>query len=457
MSSFLPNQTPLSRRSLIQAGALGGLGLTLPGLLSADQIGATNKSCIFIVLSGGLSHIDTLDPKPHAPRETRGPYDQIATALPGVQFTEMMPRLATIADRFSLVRSMSHTDTVHVTAAHTMLTGQPNGTTADDSPFIGSLISRFQPSSVNMPSYVWLHNMKTGTNKVPRYNNGLHKIGFEHAPLRIGHELDNPASSKFKVEHFNPPEGVNGQRLQQRFELLNSLEEQNRPTQWTDLHERARDLVTGSRARKAFDLTQEPDAVRDRYGRNPLGQYLLMARRLIEAGVRLVSLTAWPGLAPGETEPTVTQVWDMHDSYYSGNENMYGNGPYGMRWSAPRLDQGLTALITDLEERGLLETTFVPVVGEFGRSPKFEGEGRGRGHWPNAYTGLFAGGGVKRGFVYGASDKIGGEVASGRPVSHADIGATIFQALDIPLDQRYGADGFSFRVSNGTPLDDLFT
>ena len=456
MSSGLDTTFQINRRSLIQTGALGGLGLTLPGLLAAEENRASDKSCIFIVMSGGLSHIDTLDPKPLAPRETRGPYDQIATTVPGIQFTEMMPKLATIADRFSLVRSLSHRDTVHVTAAHTMLSGQPNGTPADDSPFIGSLISRFQPSTVNMPSYVWLHNMKTGTNKVPRYNNGLHKIGFEHAPLRIGHELDNPSSPDFQVDHFNPPEGVEGKRLKQRFELLRSLEGEQRPAKWTDLHERARDLVTGSRAREAFDLSREPDSVRDRYGRNPLGQYLLMARRLIEAGVRLVTVTAWPGLAPGETEPTVTQVWDMHDSYYSGNDNMYGNGPYGMRWSAPRLDQALTALITDLDDRGLLDSTFVPVVGEFGRSPKFEGEGRGRGHWPNAYTGLFAGGGVKRGFVYGASDKVGGEVASGRPVSHADIGATIFQTLGIPLEQRYGADGFSFRVSNGAPLNELF-
>jgi hypothetical protein len=450
------NRTPLSRRSLIQAGAIGSLGLTLPKLLASQGIGQTDKSCIFIVLSGGLSHIDTLDPKPLAPRETRGPYDQIATAIPGIQFTEMMPRLAQIADRFSLVRSLSHRDTVHVSAAHTMLTGQPNGTKADDSPFMGSLISRFQPGASAMPSYVWLHNMKTGTNKVPRYNNGLHKIGHEHAPLRIGYELDNPSSETFHVSHFDPPEGVSPVRLDHRFELLRSLEEQERNDRWQQFHDRARDLISGPRARNAFDLSQEAESVRDRYGRNPLGQYLLMARRLIEAGVRLVTVTGWPGLAPGETEPTVTQVWDMHDSYYSGDDNMYGNGPYGMKWAAPRLDRALTALITDLEERGLLDTTFVPVLGEFGRSPKFEGQGRGRGHWPNAYTGLFAGGGVKRGFVYGSSDKVGGEVASGRPVSHVDMGATIFRALDIPLETRYGADGFSFRVNNGQPLEELF-
>lgn len=446
----------MTRRELIQTGTLGAFGVSLPQLLASQPLGVTDRSCIFIVLSGGLSHIDTLDPKPLAPRETRGPYQTIPTAVPGVHFTEMMPKLAAIADRFSLVRSLSHADTVHVTAAHTMLSGQPNGTPADDSPFIGSLISKFQPSTVNIPSYVWLHNMKTGTNKVPRYNNGLEKIGHEHAPLRIGHELDNPSSDSFRVTHFDPPDGVSADRLKQRFDLLQTVGHHQQPSNWDRFHERARDLVSSSRAREAFDLTLEPDSVRDRYGRNPLGQYLLMARRLIEAGVRLVTVTGWPGLAPGETEPTVTQVWDMHDSYYSDGENMYGNGPYGMQWSAPRLDQALSALLTDLEDRGMLDTTFVPVLGEFGRSPKFEGKGRGRGHWPNAYTGLFAGGGVQRGLVYGASDREGGEVKSGRRLSHADIGATFFRALDIPLETRYGVDDFSFRVSHGDPLHELF-
>jgi hypothetical protein len=456
----------LSRRKLIQLGAAGSFGLTLPKLLQAENAASVRphaKSCILIVLSGGLSHIDTWDPKPRAASELRGPYSPIATTTLGVQLTERFPELAKRMHRFCLVRSMSHTDTVHVTAAHTMLTGQADGTRNNDSPMIGSLISKFQPTTANMPSHVWLHNMKTGTNKVPRYNSGLAKIGYAHAPVRIGYELDNPASDGFRVRDFDPPAGVSQDRVRQQLSLLNSLKSSRAlaasaaSVSYETFYDRARELVTGPTARRAFDLTEEPDALRDRYGRNPLGQYALMARRLVEADVRLVSVTGWPGLAPGETEPTVTQVWDTHDSYYSDGETMFGSGPYGMKWAFPRLDQALSALLDDMHDRGLLEETLVAVVGEFGRTPKFEGKGRGRGHWPHAYTGLLAGGGISGGSVYGASDKEGGYVAEGRLVSHLDFGATLFHALGIPPETRYGPDGFSYRVSEGEPLMELFS
>jgi hypothetical protein len=251
--------------------------------------------------------------------------------------------------------------------------------------------------------------------------------------------------------------------VQEQLALLNSLKstgtisDSPAATSYETFYDRARELVTGPVARNAFDLSQESDDLRDRYGDNPLGQYSLMARRLIEAGVRLVSVTGWPGLAPGETEPTVTQVWDTHDSYYSDGETMFGNGPYGMKWAFPRLDQALSALLDDMHDRGLLDETLVAVVGEFGRTPKFEGKGNGRGHWPHAYTGLLAGGGVQSGLVYGSSDKEGGYVASGRPISHADFGATLFHALGIRPVTRYGPDRFSFRVSNGEPVTELFS
>jgi hypothetical protein len=181
-----------------------------------------------------------------------------------------------------------------------------------------------------------------------------------------------------------------------------------------------------------------------------------MARRLVEAGVRIVTVTAWPGVAPGETTPTVTQVWDMHDDRYGAGDSMFGNGPFGMKWSLPRLDQAVSALIEDLDERGLLDETLVVLVGEFGRTPKFEGHGRGRGHWPQAYSALLAGGGVQRGAVYGESDQQGAFVAAGRPIDHADFGATLFHALGIPPELRWGPDDFSFRVSDGQPVEELF-
>ncbi len=181
-----------------------------------------------------------------------------------------------------------------------------------------------------------------------------------------------------------------------------------------------------------------------------------MARRLIEAGVRLVTVTAWPGLAPGETQPTVTQVWDTHGSYYKDGDTMYGNGPYGMKWALPRLDQAVSALLEDLSQRGMLEDTLVVMVGEFGRTPKFEKNGKGRDHWPHCYTGLLAGGGIRGGSVYGASDSQGAYVAAGRPISHIDFGATMLHALGIPPETRYGPDGFSYRASEGQPVLELF-
>lgn len=457
-----------NRRRMMQVGSAGMFGLSLPRLLLAQedsygQARTSAKSCIYIVISGGLSHVDTLDPKPLAPPEVRGPYGTISTSVPGVHVTEMLPQLAKLADRYTIVRTMSHGQGAHVTAAHTMLTGQPDGRRTNDSPFVGSLVSRFRPSSRNVPSYVWLHNMKTGTNKIPRYNSGLGKVGFEHAPLHIGYELDNPTSPDFRVRHFDPPDGLDMARLSERMQMVRGLDaagEMPPNARATDAYgtfmQRAYDMVTGPRARQAFQLRREPQATRDRYGRHPMGQYFLMARRLVEAGVRLVTVTAWPGLAPGETEPTITQVWDMHDIRYSGSDNMFGNGPFGMKWSLPRLDQSLSALIEDLDDRGLLDETLVAVVTEFGRTPKFEGKGRGRGHWPDCYSLLMAGGGIRRGDVYGSSDSHGAYVAGGRAISHADFGATLLDALGIPPETRFGPDGFSFRASDGKVVDELF-
>ncbi len=457
----------INRRRLIQVGGVSLFGLGLPRLLRARDTGGAGRrgraeSCIFILLSGGLSQIDTLDPKPGAPSEIRGPYRPIDTSVPGVQVTEMLPRLATLADRYCLVRSMSHADTVHVSAAHTMLTGQPDGRPSNNSPFVGSLISKLRPSTNNLPSHIWLHNTKTGTNKVPRYESGLNLIGHQYGPLRIGHELDNPATPGFRVSAFDAPDGVSDVRLQERFRTLEELELASGATWGTGgggfqgYQQRALDLITGPQARRAFDLEREDERVRDRYGRHPLGQYLLMARRLIESGVRLVTVEGWPGLAPGETTPTVVQVWDMHDSYYKPGETMYGDGPFGMSWSLPRLDQALSALLEDLHARGLLDETLVVVAGEFGRSPKFEGEGRGRGHWPNCYSVMLAGGGIRGGQVHGASDRQGAYLARGRPISHEDFAATVYHALDISPETRYGADGFSFRVCPGEPAWELF-
>ena len=214
---------------------------------------------------------------------------------------------------------------------------------------------------------------------------------------------------------------------------------------------KAFDLITGPAARQAFDLEQEPATVRDHYGRHPLGQNLLMARRLIEAGVRLVSVTAWAGTPPGEKFRNV-QTWDMHGES-SGLGSSFGTGAYGLSWALPRVDEAVSALLEDLRQRGLLEDTLVVMVGEFGRSPRISYNGRD--HWPACYSALMAGAGICGGAVYGASDKQGAYVQD-HPVSPEMFGATLFHALGIPPDTRFGPDGFSFRVSDGEPVQELF-
>jgi hypothetical protein len=215
--------------------------------------------------------------------------------------------------------------------------------------------------------------------------------------------------------------------------------------------ERAADLVTGPAARRAFDITREPTQVRDRYGRHPLGQNLLMARRLIEAGVRLVNVTAWTGTPPTEKFRNV-QTWDMHGEG-AGLGSIFGRGAFGLGWALPNLDQGVSALLDDLADRGMLASTLVVMVGEFGRSPKVVRAGRD--HWPACYSALLAGGGVRGGMAYGSSDRHGGYVRE-LPVPPEDFSATLFRALGIDPSTRLAADGFTRPASTGTPVEALF-
>ncbi len=306
-----------------------------------------------------------------------------------------------------------------------------------------------------MPSYVWLQNL-AGDVK-PRYLTGGF-LGAAYSPLRIGTDLDNPSNPAFRVTALSTPADVPAERLHERCQLLRRLEPADRPMRQTPasnnlyhFQERAVDLITGPDARRAFDLQQEAVTVRDRYGRHPLGQNLLMARRLIEAGVRLVSVTAWTGTPPGEKFRNV-QTWDMHGSG-AGLGSMFGTGAFGLGWALPNLDQGVSALLEDLQTRGLLDSTLVVMVGEFGRSPRISREGRD--HWPACYTALLAGAGIRGGRVYGASDRSGAYVRD-RPVSPENFGATLFHALGVPPETRLGADGFTHTASTGQPILDLF-
>ena len=449
----------LTRRRLLQVGGISAIGLGLPELLQADFAGTaaqSEKSCIFIVQYGGPSHIDTFDPKPRTPDEIRGPYQPIDTRVPGMQIGELLPQLARLSDRYCLIRSMSHRNSDHDGGTHVCMTGHSNPKSS--TPYFGSIVSKLRPTTHNMPSYVWVQDLDRDVK--PWYLTGGF-LGAAHAPLLVGKRQDNAAKQDFRVTAFDPPQGVTTERLLKKYELLERLEPRDRPLRQakaTDdfgrFQDRALELVTGPEARRAFDLNQEPQTVRDSYGPGPFGQNLLMARRLVESGVRLVTVNAWCGVAP-DHKFLVTQGWDHHGAAVQ-KCGIFSNGSFGLGFVLPRFDQAVAALLEDLEQRGLLESTLVVAVGEFGRTPKItKSPYPGRDHWPQCYSALLAGGGIRGGTVYGSSDKQGAYVKD-RPVSPETFGATLFQALGIPPETRFGPDGFSFQVSEGRPIESLF-
>jgi hypothetical protein len=452
-----------SRRRLLQVGSVGLLGLSLPELLHAQSTlssrSGKEKACIFIYQYGGLSQLDSWDPKPGAPEELRGPYRSIATKVPGFQVGELMPKLASLADKYSVIRSLSHKVPVHDAANKMLLAGHSQPTL--DAPSLGSIISRVKPSTQVLPSHVWLQ--KFGGGAAPpdaSYLTGGF-LGMSHAPLLIGHQHDdNPASPGFRVKAFDTAEGISLARLDERRELLTQLRISGGPLTenqhcrtFSRFQEQAYELLTGAEAKLAFDVGREPAALRDRYGRHPLGQNLLMARRLIESGVRLVSVVGWTGLAPGDKFTSV-ETWDMHGNAGVG---IFDNGWNGLGWALPRCDEAVSALLEDLNERGLLDTTLVVLVGEFGRTPTISkgANAVGRDHWPSCYSGMLAGAGVQGGVVYGESDRHAAYVKD-RPVSPEDFGATVLHALGISPETRLGLDGFTRPASAGQPVLAIF-
>lgn len=446
-----------TRRRLLQVGGIGMLGLGLPQLLSArapsaNRVSGTAKSCIFIVQYGGASHHDSWDLKPNAPQEIRGPYRPIATSVPGMQIGELLPRLAKLADRYCLVRSMTHGNGGHDGGMHICMTG--HSMPKENTPYFGSVMARVRPATRNIPSYVWLQNLAGDVQ--PRYLNGGF-LGAAYSPLRVGTDLDNPSAPNFRVSVFDPARDVTMDRLRERGNLLGAVASTNGSDcapcgNMRSFQDRAMQLITGPEARQAFDLDREPANLRDRYGRHPLGQNLLMARRLVEAGVRLVSVTAWCGVPPGDRFRNV-QTWDMHGNG-AGLGSIFGTGAFGLSWALPRVDEAVSALLEDLQLRGLLEDTLVVMVGEFGRSPRINAEGRD--HWPACYSAMLAGAGIRGGLVHGVSDANGGYVRD-NPVSPENFGATLFHALGVPPETRLGADGFTHPVSTGRVVEQLFS
>lgn len=454
----------LSRRDVLRAGSIPFLGLSLPGFLRAAEAARRTsggkgpaKSCIMIYQYGGLSHIDSWDPKPDGPTAFRGPYKPIATAVPGFHVGELMPRLASLADQYAVIRSMSHTVPVHEIANSMLLAGQSKP--ARDAPSLGAIVTKLRPSTTGVPSHVWLQ--KFGGGSMPpesTYMSGGF-LGSTHAPLLMGRSFDdNPASPGFRIDAFDLADGLTKERVRERSDLLNAVDGggplASAGASLDRFRERSLELIGGASSRRAFDIDLEPERVRDHYGRNPLGQNLLLARRLIEAGVRLVNVVGWCGLAPSEKFVSI-ETWDMHGN---AGVDIFGDGWNGLGWALPRCDQAVAALIEDLAQRGLLESTLIVLVGEFGRTPRISKGAvtMGRDHWSNCYSAMIAGAGVRGGAVYGSSDRSGAYVKD-RPVSPEDFAATLLHALDIPPGTPIHPDGFSVRASTGQPVLELFS
>ena len=467
------NLPKTSRRQFLQAGGLGLLNFAVPGLVlgkdkfdESGQAVSSKKCCIFLLLCGGPSHVDTWDLKPDAPIEIRGPYKPIRSKVPGMQLSELHPMLSKVTDQFCLIRSMTHPRPInnHFDAMHNLLSGQVvervQQGVPDDLPYIGSVVAKNLSNERSLISNAWLIKcVGPPVFCAPNIGSGGY-LGSAYAPVFVGSETNHPAMADFKLpEIFNQGDP---ERLKERRKLLaglesNCLADDPQGQDWTDLREKAYDAMTRPAGRAAFDLSQEPAAVRERYGMHPIGQNLLLARRMVEAGVRFVTVNGWVGPAPNEKGGgPPSSSWDMHGGNM-GMGNAFGTGSYGMNFCLPRLDQALSALLTDLKDRGMLDDTLVVAVGEFGRTPVILTQGPpGRQHWPACFSAIVAGCGIRGGAVYGESDKTGSAVKS-NPVTPQDLHATILHALGVPLQEPFRNTGIIRPpYSMGKPVMGLF-
>jgi len=431
---------------------------------SSGNAVAAEKSCIFVLLCGGPSHVDTWDMKPNAPESIRGPYMPISTKVPGMRINEMHTELSKLTDQFTLINSMSHPGAIsnHFDAMHNLLSGQSakrvQQGVPDDQPYLGSFVTKHKPSTRNIVSNAWLIKC-VGPPVFCAPNIGIGGyLGSAYAPVFVGSAKNHPA-----MENFTPPpiyDLGNPERLAKRRELLGDIESNLLSNDavaedWVDLREKGYDAMTRSEGRDAFDLQKEPEKLRDRYGRHPLGQNLLLARRMVEAGVRFVTVNGWTGQAPHDTKGPPSSSWDMHGGNM-GMGNAFGNGSYGMGFCLPRLDQALSGLFTDLKQRGMMDNTLVVVTGEFGRTPNvLTQKPPGRQHWPRCFSSIMAGAGIGGGRVYGKSDSRGGSVVSNR-IRPEELAATIYHALDIPLNEPQNNTGISRPITTGKPVMELF-
>jgi uncharacterized protein (DUF1501 family) len=421
----------VSRRDFLRIGAVGSVGLA--GLLSAEaragRAKARAKSVILVYLGGGLSHHDSFDPKPDAPAEVRGNYKPIATSVPGLRITEMLPHMAKVMNRIALVRSGAHNNDHHETATNWVMSGR-FGSAFGDYPAMGAVVAHATGFRGQLPPYVAIP-------RNPSFTWELGKsayLGGRYESFKTG----DPNAPFFKVQDVSPIDPVSAKSAARRKTLLSAVDELTRKVEGNDLvttydefQQRAAAMILSPRARGAFDMEQESDRLRDRYGRNTFGQSCLMARRLIERGVRFATVS-FGG-------------WDHHARIWDGLKN-----------KLPEFDTGFSALIEDMSERGLLRDTLVVCMGEFGRTPKINKD-VGRDHWAPAAALLFAGAGVKPGFVLGATDKQGAYTTR-RPVAPGDVACTVFESLGIdPHKILTAPDGRPIEIlDRGETVKELF-
>ena len=430
--SFL---APIPRRALLQAGALGVAGMNWPQMLRAKEPSSVHpsegfgraKQCILLFMWGGPSHIDTFDPKPNAPAEVRGPFAAIPTNVPGIEFSEHFHRTAQHADKLCVIRSLTHDDPAHLSSVHTVLTGHlPPVNKSDavppsdrDTPHLGCVVGKYRPTGTAVPSCIsmpWIvsHPAAPG-GQAPGQHAGW--LGHGHDPFLLTGDPNQPG---WNVPGLTLIDGQSPARLGSRQALLNAMNSQQQHFEQTEIVEQqsgqqqqAFNLLTSATVRGAFDLKQETSATRDRYGRHIHGQCVLLARRLIDHDVPFVTVN-WHN--DGQN------FWDTHGNNFDRLKNDL----------IPPADRALAALLDDLSKSGKLDETLVVWVGEFGRGPKINGSS-GREHHPRCYSGLLAGGGVRGGRIYGASDRIG-EYPAEKAISPQNLTATLYHALGFAQD-----------------------
>lgn len=410
----------LNRRDMLHLGGLGLLGLTQAGLATAQSPRA--KRCIVLFLMGGPAQHSTWDPKPDAPDDVRGPFGPIATNVPGVQICELMPRLAQRMDKLAILRAVSTGDSAHSSSGYYMMTGMPhqpmntenaNPGAPNNWPTLGALVQRVRghrgaiPAAMRLPHRIF----NTDGSVWPGQDAGF--LGMTADPWL----LNCVPGAAMRVADFTLSAELPSGRLDDRRRLLDAVNHQldadHRLERFDRQTQQAFDMLRSARAGHAFDLGREPAALRERYGRSPFGQSVLLSRRLMEAGVSLIQVNWYRG----PDEPSDNPCWDSH-----------ANEPERLRnVLVPPMDQAFAALLDDLEQRGLLDDTLVVCMGEFGRTPRFNGR-RGRDHWGPVFSVALAGAGIRGGAVHGASDRIGAYPRDGR-VRPEDLTATIFHCL----------------------------